>query len=350
MEKDKFLYLLSKKKSGEISLGEVRQLSEIIRADEDLALLSKSMDELFGSAADYGQAIPAKSVNEALGLLHAQIDNAKEEQATPRAQYRYFKIGITVASTVLIVIISAVFFFYKKQSDGVHLVNEVATNKGSTTSIVLPDGTKVWLNADTKLTYGKEFGVDMRRVTLSGEAFFDVAEDKTRPFIVHTSAMDIKVLGTAFNVRAYSNGANTQTTLLKGSVEVLLNQEKNKTIKLSPNEKIIVRNKTDKVVSEKTPSPEIQLLKIVADAQDSLPGNVQWVQNKLVFEQERLENIFSELERWFNVSIEQKTKPTNPNRLYCGTFENDSLEDVLQSLKTAGGFNYKIEKDKVVIY
>ncbi len=103
-----------------------------------------------------------------------------------------------------------------------HADNVVATRKGSKTNLVLPDGTKVWVNADSRLSYGKNFGNQLREVYLEGEAYFDVAEDKRKPFIVHTNNIDVKVLGTAFNVRAYGNEVNTQTTLLRGSVEVML--------------------------------------------------------------------------------------------------------------------------------
>ena len=101
-----------------------------------------------------------------------------------------------------------------------------------------------WLNADSKLTYDENFRGDYREVSLEGEAFFDVVKDKTRPFIIHTKTLDIRVLGTAFNVSAYESEKNTETALFRGSVEVTLHNNPEKKIVLKPNEKLMVNNKS----------------------------------------------------------------------------------------------------------
>jgi transmembrane sensor len=93
--------------------------------------------------------------------------------------------------------------------------NTVSTKAGSKSKIQLPDGTQVWLNADSKLEYNENFNVKLREVKLSGEAFFDVVKNKDKPFVIHTSQMDVKVLGTAFNVRSYPDEATTETALLR---------------------------------------------------------------------------------------------------------------------------------------
>ncbi|MCH5720241.1 FecR family protein [Niabella hibiscisoli] len=159
-------------------------------------------------------------------------------------------------------------------------------------------------------------------------------------------------MGTAFNVRAYGNEQNTQTTLLRGSIEVLLKKNSNKTLLLAPNEKMIVRNAAAQTLSKQlhaTRLPEIELLKLNEGKIDSLVMETEWTHNRLVFEQEALSDIIPVLERWYNITIELK-KVQHPSVLYRGTFENDSLEDVLESLKMIGNFNYRIQKDKVVIY
>ncbi|HTG56958.1 MAG TPA: FecR domain-containing protein, partial [Niabella sp.] len=220
------------------------------------------------------------------------------------------------------------------------------------TNLVLPDGTKVWVNADSRLSYKKDFGNTVRDVYLTGEAYFDVVKDKKRPFIVHTDNIDIKVLGTAFNVRAYGDEKNTQTTLLRGAIEVLLKKNENKTLLLAPNEKMIVRNTAAQSHLNKLPEgdlPEIELLKLAPRKVDSLSVETEWTHNRLVFEQETLTDIIPVLERWYNITIELKNKQ-DAGLLYRGKFENDSLEDVLESLRMIGNFSYKIQKDKVVIY
>lgn len=229
----------------------------------------------------------------------------------------------------------------------------VITEKGSKSRIILPDGSKVWINSDSKLTYGDNYGKDNRVVQLSGEAFFEVVKDKNHPFIVHTRSIDVKVLGTIFNVRAYENERNTQTTLLRGSVEVFLKGKSNKKILLRPNEKIIVQNNDNQlksIVSDPTPkTPEISILEIDKNSIDSNIDNTQWVQNKLVFYDEGLESIIPTLERWYNVKI-LVNNPALTSMKFSGKFEDDTLIDVLESLKISSGINYKIKKNIVIIY
>src|SRR4029078_631833 len=100
--------------------------------------------------------------------------------------------------------------------------NTVSTKRGSKSKVQLPDGTQVWLNADSRIAYNEKFQGNLREVTLEGEAYFDVVRDEKRPFVIHTAAIDIKVLGTAFNVRSYANEKNTETSLIRGSIEVTL--------------------------------------------------------------------------------------------------------------------------------
>ena len=94
--------------------------------------------------------------------------------------------------------------------------NTVSTRKGSKSNVQLPDGTMAWLNADSKLIYDENFRGDFREVSLEGEAYFDVVKDKTKPFIIHTKAIDIRVLGTAFNVRAYETEKEYGNFIVQG--------------------------------------------------------------------------------------------------------------------------------------
>jgi transmembrane sensor len=118
----------------------------------------------------------------------------------------------------------------------------VGTKKGSKSHIVLPDGTNVWLNADSKIIYPGNFQGETREVSLVGEAFFDVVKNVNKPFIIHTGTMDVKVLGTAFNVRSYPGEMTTEASLLRGLIEVTLNGTEKKKILLKPNEKLTVLN------------------------------------------------------------------------------------------------------------
>ncbi|RYF89259.1 MAG: hypothetical protein EOO03_06425, partial [Chitinophagaceae bacterium] len=120
---------------------------------------------------------------------------------------------------------------------------EVATRNGSRSKVLLPDGTNVWLNSGSKLTYSREMDLGKtREVTLTGEAFFDVVKNEKRPFIIHTSRMKVKVLGTRFNVKAYEEDKTTETSLINGSVEVFIKAAPGRRFLLKPNEKLVLAN------------------------------------------------------------------------------------------------------------
>lgn len=349
LNNDRLIYLLVRKQAGEITLEEKLELSKLVKNDDGNRLLVESIEEVFESSLDYSKEIKNSSVEKALDVLHNKMQEADGVSLRKR-NYRSLKFYIAAASVTLI-LGCAVFYLAQIAGPAFTTSDVVTTKKGSKTNLILPDGTKVWVNADTRLSYDKEFGHITREVNLVGEAYFDVTKDKNKPFIVHTSTMDVKVLGTAFNVRAYDDEVNTQTTLLRGSIEVLLKNSHNKKLVLLPNEKIVVQN--DKPVPYKNQKekviPEMEVLKIDRSRIDSIPLETQWTHNRLVFEQETIGNIIPVLERWYNVTI-QLQNIKNPDLLYRGTFENDSLEDVMESLRLIGGFKYSINKDKVVIY
>ena len=120
--------------------------------------------------------------------------------------------------------------------------SEISTRYGSRTKLLLPDSTQVWLNSGSKLSYNKTYGNGTREVTLSGEAYFDVVKNPAHPFIIHTVNIDIKVLGTAFNVKSFPGEKNTETSLIRGSIEVTFKNRPSEKIILKPNEKLITAN------------------------------------------------------------------------------------------------------------
>ena len=209
----------------------------------------------------------------------------------------------------------------------------------------------MWVNADTKLSYDKSFGVNDRTVVLTGEAYFDVVKDKARPFIVRTKMMDVKVLGTLFNVRAYDNEPDMQTTLIRGLVEVLLKRKNNEKILLKPNQKIVIKNydlKTtgDKIVNE---SPEISLTTIQTNSIDSSITETQWINNRLVFDNVKFKDAVPQLERWYGIKIEGNKSTSLLNKKIRAIYENESITEVLESVSLAIGFDYEIKNNTVTI-
>ena len=162
--------------------------------------------------------------------------------------------------------------------------NTVSTNLGSKSKIQLPDGSLVWLNADSRIIYKENFQGPFREVQLTGEAFFEVVKDKEHPFIIHTQSIDLKVLGTAFNVRSYTNEKKTETSLIRGSIEVTLHDNPDKKIVLKPNEKLIVQNNRFTMVRDKPDAetseedePMMILSKVHFQRKDSSATETLWV-------------------------------------------------------------------------
>lgn len=231
--------------------------------------------------------------------------------------------------------------------------NTITTKPGFKTEIALPDGSTVWLNADSKITYDEYFGGAQREVFLTGEAFFNVARDNARPFIVHTRYIDLKVLGTAFNVRAYENEEETETALAHGSIEVTVKNNPGKKITLKPSEKLVVRNQMtdDTQIREEKPreeEPLIAVSKMHYYGKDSSAIETSWVKNRLAFSKERLDQIALKIGRWFNVKV-IITDESLKDEKYNGLFDDETLEEVMEALRVAGNFHYTIKEGEVFI-
>lgn len=206
-------------------------------------------------------------------------------------------------------------------NDGaVSTTNTLSTAKGETYQVRLPDGTKVWLNAASSLTYAaglNERGV--RSVKLEGEAYLEVAKSKTRPFIVETGGQQIEVLGTHFNVNSYTDEGRTVTTLLEGSVKVRIASASGKPrhdVLLKPGEQSILTGSN--------------ILKTNAD----LSTAVAWKNGEFVFKNASVPEIMRQVARWYNLEIVYQGKVTNDT--FTGSIDrNANLESVLKLFETA---------------
>lgn len=204
----------------------------------------------------------------------------------------------------------------------------VKAGSGNRTYVTLPDKSEVWLNSNSTLNYGSQ-AWGKREADLEGEAFFHIAKDAKRPFLVKTGLLVIEVLGTSFNVRATPGRDVIETSLVEGSVKLIL---PDKTYLLKPNEKAIY--------SKKDAS-----LKIIPTDNEM---ETAWKNNKLKFKSERLIDVKVRLEEWYNLKIKIDCKEIE-NDLITGTFNNERLDIVLESLEIQYGIRYRMEGDTVII-
>ena len=351
MNQQRLITLLIKKETGAIDVSEQTELVALMK-DASAADIADAVRELFKSTISFEEAIPGDFVQQSAESLQRRITPLSVSKKEPKQQRSSFVKMIAIAASLLALIgLGSVFLL--NNGTPVLKQNIVATQKGSKSNITLPDGTKVWINSDTRLTYEKSFGEQQREVTLEGEAFFEVVHDKSRPFIVHTKNIDVRVLGTVFNVRAYSNEADAQATLVSGSVEVLLKAKNNKKVILKPSEKLIVQNDYQRGRSNNIhigkDSSEVVLQQATISPVDSAILETQWLKSSISFDQQKLEDIIPMLESWYHVKITVKDKGLLQKR-FNGKIENESLNEVLHLFSLVSELRYKTEGDNITIY
>jgi transmembrane sensor len=378
MNEERVWYLLSVQLSGEASKEESEELHTLLSQYPELGMRADIIRNMWNNRPKTMAVAPGhfdkhlQRLSNHLSQRALQFDTEEAEHEAPvlqeetrRGRLRWVWGATAAAASLLVCFL--VFWQAEKQQAKPVASNTISTRPGSKSKVELPDGTQVWLNADSKLTYGQNFSGNTREVILTGEAYFDVAHatsvetGQRIPFIIHTPSIDIKVLGTAFNVRSYPGESTTETALIRGSVEVTLHNNPDKKIILKPDEKLIVRNDDATVISnenEKNDSgsgatdnaPMMMVSKLHPCKLDT--GNhyeTMWVKNKLAFENEPFDRILPEIERWYNVTIQLKNGSLN-NLHFTGVFENKSLVDVMEALSLARGFHYEIKGAEVTIW
>ncbi len=207
--------------------------------------------------------------------------------------------------------------------------NTLSTSRGEQVQIRLPDGTSVWLNAESSLTYPTSFAkLDKRLVTLTGEGYFEVAKDKAHPFRVDAAGQQVEVLGTHFNINSYADESAIRTTLLEGSVKV----GQNGTGKvLKPGEQAVLKG--------------AELTVLPVDVENA----VAWKNGMFVFEDEPLYSVMRRVARWYDVEVVYDAD-VDQNKLYWGGVSRfDNVSQVLRKLELTEGIHFKIEGRRILV-
>lgn len=280
--------------------------------------------------------------------------NQRIRQEPATRVYRLKPWMAKAAAVAMLAGLGAGWFWYQDTKKPYHL--EVATHAGKVHHVTLPDGSQVWLNAQSNLQYNKWEEGKPREVMLNGEAFFDIAQQANRPFIIHTKAVDIQVLGTSFNVKAYNEDSQTETTLVTGKVQIVMKQEDGRTVELSPNQKLIVQNIPELKKVETINSNNIKIADSVSYhidevkkiTGDSTIAEISWKERKLTFFDEPLSEVALRLQRWYGVNV-IITDETMKNARFTGTFRDESLQKVMEVLRMSAPFNYHISNDTLMI-
>lgn len=280
-KKDNLADLMMKYHDEKITTDEFKELNQQINSSSDAFL----HDILLSHWNSYEEKESLSSTKRV--ALYKQIQSRIHRPFRSSFQHYWMQIA---ASFFFILLGAWSLTLYHENEQIKELVSQNVTftsGKIGKSEITLPDGTRVLLNAQSKLTYQQNFGYDNREVTLSGEGLFKVTHDAEKKFIVKTGFMDVTVLGTTFNVNAYEKNDIVEMALVEGNVKVNSVRDTNTFLFVKPNQKVICNKKSGK----------LQLEKCSADAE------IRWTKNEIIFQNETLQDVFYNLERRFNVRI-----------------------------------------------
>ena len=207
--------------------------------------------------------------------------------------------------------------------------NEVLVPRGATYTLVLADGTEVFLNAETRMRFPDRFTGGTREIFLDGEAFFDVRRDERHPFVVRAGDVSVRVLGTTFNVRAYAD-ANTSATLVSGSVRFTSEGD---SVVLRPGQQCELN-----AMNRRLSVREADVMSVLA-----------WKDGDFVFRNEPLENVMEEVARWYDVDVVYASDELRTRKVYLYMDRPDTVEDMLEQLTLLGGVDYEIMDNRITL-
>ncbi|MFC4870869.1 FecR family protein [Negadavirga shengliensis] len=317
-------------------LGEIEKGREILRhlsvenhlmEEEEDAQLWKSIEK------DIGLPEADESESKIIPLQSKSVIE-KSKQTGPKGEMGMRWLKVATISFFVLTLGTLWTFTQEQQEEETNIpvvYEERTTAPGIKTQITLSDGTVVLLNSSSQIRYIKHFEKNTREVFLEGEAFFNVAKDSLRPFVVHIGEIKTKVLGTSFNIKAYK-GENLDISLLSGKVEVDVAMEHSRKINLLPGEALKIDFPT-------------QMIALGHFDEEVVMG---WTRKTIIFQETPLQEAVRVLENWYGVKVEIINRPPIPVKL-SGRFENETLTNVLEGLCYASGFEYKMQKDKITI-
>ena len=357
---DRIYFLMGKELSYTITPAEAEELKALLAADPELWYayeMIQAVNSLDDATREYVQEIRSlldgKMEKEKINnLLPIKTADAAPERSS--SGYRSLLRVAAVLGGIIVMTLGGISLFRQTPGEkmGAEIImSEIVAPKNVKTHIVLADGTVVWLNAGSKLSYPANFSLENREVFLSGEACFKVPHNDKHSFIVHTPKAVIRDLGTTFNVKAYTGSPVTEATLIEGVIEVSFKTKQARKIRLSPGEKLVLRNKPAQTQDRQEPEAIEQVFeisKIVPYAETNDIIETAWIEDKLIFRNERFEDLAKMMERRYNISIVIKDQEIRDYEV-TGIFRNENMMEALKLLQVIVPFKIKLNNGQVII-
>lgn len=319
---------------------ERKQLEELFQkyqqglvSEEEKVLIARWLIQM-----DVIKQLTDKQLQARQALSQSDLKNHFFPKESPSAKITRFPGWIrSVAASLLILSAITGFFYFNNKSH--HLAispvafRQTTTETGEMKIITLTDGTKITLNNESRLKYPITFNGTTREVFLTGEAFFDVAHNPKKPFKVYTDKVNVQVLGTSFNVKAYREDEELSVSVATGKVGVIPTAAKTKAYILLPGDRLAYNHSTESFSQSR-----VSVVNISA-----------WQKGKFIFKNETLENITRQLERCYKVKFSFNNKSLLAKQISLKV-KNQSVNTVMKALSISGEFRYKIEDNKVTVW
>jgi transmembrane sensor len=288
---NRFYDLLGRKLSGECQASELEELGSILQSHPELQSFYNQI--LTHSSVVSDLDIETAYLTHRAKMMYPAPSGGDEQGTTQEAvplsrdsfSVKRILVKASVAASAIVIMGVTWLYINKKEPapDKKQTIVATDTHQGSRSTMTLPDGSIVRLNAKSKVSYAEGFGKTTREVFLTGEAYFEVTHNEAIPFIVHTGEADIKVLGTKFNVRSYSNEHSMEAALLTGSIELTLRADTQHRILMKPSDKMIIKKNADgdAAIMPSAGNKKVELTSI--RMQDSVIVETSWLNDKMAF-------------------------------------------------------------------
>ena len=265
-----------------------------------------------------------------------------KEETQPANLIDFYRRALKLSAAAIILLlcgVSSLFFLWQSERSASEMVEEykeyvVEVPDGAKSKITFPDGSVVWLNAGSKVTYDSNFARESRNVGLTGEGYFEVSKNKELPFVVNTGKLTVKVLGTKFNLKSYEEDSEVKVTLKEGAVKVGDFLTDTAPVVLKPNQRFTFKKMTQTIQVDSVDASHIE----------------NWRNGAMTFDKVPLEEIAKELRRLYNIPIRIESDKLKHIVYYSDFQENVSIEKVLEILSSGNKFRYEVKPEFVRIF
>lgn len=358
---DRSWLLIARAISGDINSDEQEELNLLLLADPELrAVFDDLMEMRISQTADLSLEAK-KAMERGLDKLDQSLSSEKRflerylfdhSKLQPIRNHNYRAWAAVAAMAAMLI---CCFYIFRPSAAQKNMEQQIiATHYGKRTHSVLPDGSYVWLNSGSSVSYTANLATGGKReVILTGEAYFDVKHDSRHPFIVHAGKLQIVVLGTAFNVKAYKEDDFIETTLIRGKVEITNDARPGRAIVLLPDQKVSINTTMSTVkktiIPVKAPITDSLAASPEAKMPDEAIAETAWVNDKLTFKKEQFSELATQLDRWYDVKIIFDNNHYLTKQ-FTGTFRDQDINEVMRALQLTQPFHYAVNNNEIHIW